>query len=99
MALVNPIRDGMNLVAKEIPVVSDEGCALVLSREAGAYEELGEDAIVVNPYDVIEHGRGAARGADDAGRRAGGAHEAPGGGGDRAAAGPVVPGPAEGASD
>jgi trehalose 6-phosphate synthase len=52
VALVNPIRDGMNLVAKEIPVVSDEGCALVLSREAGAYEELGGDAIVVNPYDI-----------------------------------------------
>ncbi|MFC9286695.1 trehalose-6-phosphate synthase [Streptomyces sp. NPDC057052] len=54
VALVNPIRDGMNLVAKEVPVVSDEGCALVLSREAGAYWELGEDAIVVNPYDVLE---------------------------------------------
>ncbi|MFE3249293.1 trehalose-6-phosphate synthase [Streptomyces sp. NPDC059209] len=52
VALVNPIRDGMNLVAKEIPVVSASGCALVLSREAGAYEELGEDALVVNPYDV-----------------------------------------------
>ncbi|MEV5549479.1 trehalose-6-phosphate synthase [Streptomyces sp. NPDC052309] len=52
VALVNPIRDGMNLVAKEVPVVSDEGCVLVLSREAGAYEELGEDAVVVNPYDV-----------------------------------------------
>ncbi|EGG43868.1 trehalose-phosphate synthase [Streptomyces griseoaurantiacus M045] len=53
VALVNPVRDGMNLVAKEVPLVSDEGCALVLSREAGAYEELGEDAIVVNPYDVV----------------------------------------------
>ncbi|MDJ0464921.1 trehalose-6-phosphate synthase [Streptomyces sp. H27-C3] len=53
VALVNPIRDGMNLVAKEVPVVSDEGCALVLSREAGAFEELGEDALVVNPYDVL----------------------------------------------
>ncbi|WP_406269803.1 trehalose-6-phosphate synthase [Streptomyces sp. NBC_00191] len=52
VALVNPIRDGMNLVAKEIPVVSDDGCALVLSREAGAHEELGEDAVTVNPYDV-----------------------------------------------
>lgn len=52
VALVNPIRDGMNLVAKEIPVVSDNGCALVLSREAGACEELGEDALTVNPYDV-----------------------------------------------
>lgn len=53
VALVNPIRDGMNLVAKEVPVVSDEGCALVLSREAGAYEELGDDSMVVNPYDVV----------------------------------------------
>ncbi|MFI1867352.1 trehalose-6-phosphate synthase [Streptomyces jumonjinensis] len=52
VALVNPIRDGMNLVAKEIPVVSDDGCVLVLSREAGAHEELGEDALTVNPYDV-----------------------------------------------
>ncbi|MFI7297421.1 trehalose-6-phosphate synthase [Streptomyces sp. NPDC050121] len=57
VALVNPIRDGMNLVAKEVPVVSDQGCALVLSREAGAYWELGEDAIVVNPYDILETAR------------------------------------------
>ncbi|MET9307547.1 trehalose-6-phosphate synthase [Streptomyces cellulosae] len=54
VALVNPIRDGMNLVAKEVPVVSDGGCALVLSQEAGAHEELGEDAITVNPYDVVQ---------------------------------------------
>ncbi|WP_225845450.1 trehalose-6-phosphate synthase [Streptomyces sp. HPF1205] len=52
VALVNPIRDGMNLVAKEVPVVSDHGVALVLSREAGAFAELGEDAITVNPYDI-----------------------------------------------
>ncbi|MEU2730178.1 trehalose-6-phosphate synthase [Streptomyces griseoviridis] len=57
VALVNPIRDGMNLVAKEVPVVSDEGCALVLSREAGAFEELGEDTLVVNPYDVTATAR------------------------------------------
>ncbi|WP_224281336.1 trehalose-6-phosphate synthase [Streptomyces sp. LS1784] len=53
VALVNPIRDGMNLVAKEVPVVSDHGCALVLSREAGAHAELKDDALTVNPYDVI----------------------------------------------
>ncbi|WP_374196022.1 trehalose-6-phosphate synthase [Streptomyces sp. TS71-3] len=52
VALVNPVRDGMNLVAKEVPVVSDEGCVLVLSREAGAYEELADEVIAVNPYDV-----------------------------------------------
>jgi trehalose 6-phosphate synthase len=57
VALVNPIRDGMNLVAKEIPVVSDQGCALVLSREAGAYEELRADALAVNPYDVLQTAR------------------------------------------
>lgn len=50
--LVNPIRDGMNLVAKEGPVLSERGCALVLSREAGAADELGGDALLVNPYDV-----------------------------------------------
>ncbi|MFI9781950.1 trehalose-6-phosphate synthase [Kitasatospora sp. NPDC051984] len=53
VALVNPVRDGMNLVAKEVPVVSDHGCALVLSREAGAYAELADDAITINPFDVI----------------------------------------------
>ncbi|MGW1199643.1 alpha,alpha-trehalose-phosphate synthase (UDP-forming) [Streptomyces sp. NPDC002536] len=52
VALVNPIRDGMNLVAKEVPVVSEHGCALVLSREAGAAAELGDEALLVNPYDV-----------------------------------------------
>ncbi|MFD3698541.1 trehalose-6-phosphate synthase [Streptomyces sp. NPDC058646] len=52
VALVNPVRDGMNLVAKEIPVVSEAGCALVLSTGAGAYEELREHALTVNPYDV-----------------------------------------------
>ncbi|MEV0640197.1 trehalose-6-phosphate synthase [Streptomyces sp. NPDC050619] len=57
VALVNPIRDGMNLVAKEMPVVSDAGCALVLSREAGAFWELGDEAFVVNPYDILETAR------------------------------------------
>jgi trehalose 6-phosphate synthase len=50
--LVNPIRDGMNLVAKEGPILSDRGCALVLSTEAGAAAELGGHALLVNPFDV-----------------------------------------------
>ena len=50
--VVNPLRDGMNLVAKEGPVLSDEGCALVLSEHAGAADELGAHALTVNPYDV-----------------------------------------------
>ena len=52
--LVNPIRDGMNLVAQEGPVLSERGCALVLSREAGAAATLGPDALLLNPYDVTE---------------------------------------------
>jgi trehalose 6-phosphate synthase len=50
--LVNPIRDGMNLVAEEGPILSERGCALVLSREAGAAALIGESALLVNPYDV-----------------------------------------------
>ena len=52
--LVNPVRDGMNLVAQEGPVLSERGCALVLSREAGAAATLDGDAFLVNPYDVSE---------------------------------------------
>jgi trehalose 6-phosphate synthase len=50
--LINPIRDGMNLVAEEGPVLSERGCALVLSREAGAAALIGDEALLVNPYDV-----------------------------------------------
>ena len=52
--LVNPIRDGMNLVAKEGPILSDHGCAVVLSTEAGAVAELGGQALLVNPFDVSQ---------------------------------------------
>jgi trehalose 6-phosphate synthase len=52
--LVNPIRDGMNLVAQEGPVLSERGCALVLSQEAGAAATLAADALLVNPYDISE---------------------------------------------
>jgi trehalose 6-phosphate synthase len=52
--LVNPLRDGMNLVAKEGMILSDDGCVLVLSSEAGAAADLGADALLVNPYDVSE---------------------------------------------
>jgi trehalose 6-phosphate synthase len=55
--LVNPIRDGMNLVAKEGPILADRGCALVLSTEAGAAAELGDNALMVNPFDISETAR------------------------------------------
>jgi trehalose 6-phosphate synthase len=50
--LVNPVRDGMNLVAKEMPVLSENGCVVVLSSEAGVADEFGEDALLVNPFDI-----------------------------------------------
>jgi trehalose 6-phosphate synthase len=52
--LVNPVFDGMNLVAKEGPVVNDRDGVLVLSRNAGAHDELAAHALVVNPFDVGE---------------------------------------------
>ncbi len=52
--LVNPIRDGMNLVAKEGPILSDRNCALVLSTEAGAAAELSGQALMINPFDVTQ---------------------------------------------
>ncbi len=52
VVIVNPLRDGMNLVAKEAPVLSAQGLSLVLSREAGAADELGPWAHLVGPLDV-----------------------------------------------
>jgi trehalose 6-phosphate synthase len=50
--LVNPILDGMNLVAKEGPVVNQRSGVLVLSESAGAHEELGAYGLSINPFDV-----------------------------------------------
>lgn len=49
---VNSVRDGMNLVVLEGLVVSEREPAVVLSRETGAAETLGADALQVNPFDV-----------------------------------------------
>ena len=53
VGLVTPLRDGMNLVAKEFVVAQDpeDPGVLVLSRFAGAAEQLKE-ALLVNPYDT-----------------------------------------------
>ncbi|MFB3815679.1 MAG: trehalose-6-phosphate synthase [Terriglobales bacterium] len=53
VALITPLKDGMNLVAKEYCAarVDDAGC-LVLSEFAGAAEELKDGALLVNPYDA-----------------------------------------------
>jgi trehalose 6-phosphate synthase len=50
--MVNPLADGMNLVAKEGAVLNRKGGVLILSDEAGAAEELGEHALLVSPYDI-----------------------------------------------
>ena len=53
IALVTPLRDGMNLVAKEYCACSiDNNGVLILSEFAGAAEQLAKDALIVNPYDV-----------------------------------------------
>jgi trehalose 6-phosphate synthase len=50
--LVNAIYDGLNLVAKEGPLVNEHDGVLVLSENAGAHAELGEWALTVNPFDL-----------------------------------------------
>ncbi len=52
--LVNPIIDGMNLVAKEGVVVNRNDGVLVLSRTAGAFQQLGKAAIPTSPTDITE---------------------------------------------
>ncbi len=50
--LVNPIFDGLNLVAKEAPLVNERSGVVVLSENAGVHEELGAWVVTVNPFDV-----------------------------------------------
>jgi trehalose 6-phosphate synthase len=50
--LVNPVFDGMNLVAKEGPLLNRRDGVLLLSKNAGAFAELGSHALPVDPLDV-----------------------------------------------
>src|SRR5690349_15458689 len=52
--MVNAMFDGMNLVAKEGPLVNERDGVSILSENTGAHEELGEHALSVNPFDVQE---------------------------------------------
>jgi trehalose 6-phosphate synthase len=52
--LVNAMFDGMNLVAKEGPLVNERDGVSILSENTGAHEELGEYALSVNPFDIQE---------------------------------------------
>jgi trehalose 6-phosphate synthase len=52
IAFITPLKDGMNLVAKEYCACRvDEAGVLILSQFAGAAEQLKPDAVLVNPYD------------------------------------------------
>jgi trehalose 6-phosphate synthase len=50
--LVNPLADGMNLVAKEGVLVNQRNGVLILSEHAGAFYELGDQALAVSPFDI-----------------------------------------------
>ena len=50
--LVNPIRDGLNLVAKEAAIVNERDVVVCLSTEAGVWDELSDAALPVQPFDV-----------------------------------------------
>lgn len=52
--LVNPIVDGMNLIAKEGPGVNQRNDVCVLSRTAGAFQQLHEAVIPLSPMDIGE---------------------------------------------
>jgi trehalose 6-phosphate synthase len=54
LLMVNAIFDGMNLVAKEGPLVNERNGVSLLSENTGAHSELAEFALSVNPFDVQE---------------------------------------------
>jgi trehalose 6-phosphate synthase len=54
LLIVNPMFDGMNLVAKEGPLINERHGVSILSENTGAHDELGEFAISVNPFDIQE---------------------------------------------
>jgi trehalose 6-phosphate synthase len=54
VVVVNPIADGMNLVAKEAALVNKRDAVLVLSKTAGASMELGPFAINIDPFDTTQ---------------------------------------------
>jgi trehalose 6-phosphate synthase len=54
IVVVNSVADAVNLVAKEAPVIGKRSPVLILSRTAGAADDLGEAALLVNPFDAAE---------------------------------------------
>ncbi len=62
LVLVNPLIDGMNLVAKEAVVVSERDAVLVLSETAGAYDQMADGVLPVAPADLVGTAAAMARG-------------------------------------
>ena len=62
--LVNPLFDGLNLVAKEAAVVSEHDAVVVLSENAGSYEDLAEGVLGINPFDVAQTAESLGRAFD-----------------------------------
>jgi trehalose 6-phosphate synthase len=54
LLMVNSLFDGMNLVAKEAPIVNTRDGVVMLSENTGAHEELGDCTLSVNPFDIQE---------------------------------------------
>ena len=54
VVFVNSVRDGMNLVVLEGIVLAESDPVVVLSRQMGAAETLGDDALLINPFDVTQ---------------------------------------------
>jgi trehalose 6-phosphate synthase len=64
VVLVNPLVDGMNLVAKEATVVSERDAAIVLSETAGAHDQMADGVLTVAPADVVGTADALARALD-----------------------------------
>lgn len=62
--LINPIRDGLNLVAVEGPLVNERDGTVILSREAGIHDQLAGTVRSVNPFDVEDQARALAESLD-----------------------------------
>ncbi len=79
LLIVNAMFDGMNLIAKEGPLVNERNGVSLLSENTGAHEELGEFALSVNPFDIQEQAdaihRALTMSAEERSRRAQGLKE------------------------
>lgn len=64
VVLVNPVRDGLNLVAKEAALVNERDAVLCLSRESGVWDEIGTAAIGLNPFDLVSTAEALAKALD-----------------------------------